>query len=419
MKKLILIFIFISGINLFAQTNFSMVVYKKQGNYLIGYNQYLPENYCIINYKLEITIGKDEVYIGYYAKDNKMGTNFIYEKEYIYDYLNNKIYLLKDYYLYDYGRSFSSGKILDKKLKYYDLNSKEMQTNYKFAYITISEPNRFGERTTNYSYNEGYREEYRLLYESLFPYTIGHTYLDKVYKNSLKQPNIIDTKNMGLYLNAYSDNIGMENSLLAFGPEYQTYSTIGDDKYHRYSGKDYIFGTNRDNYSREDTNYYIIDLETKSKFIMDNASYQLYPRYNDMYVTLNSKIKNVLNKIEYEDLLKEMETKIEQYTIRRGQLVNNLYNESEIRTLEANINGLKEYIEEFKNEKKEELNNEYVKYFRKKFPELENDFYYFKENSITTNSINFIPFKYLKPYFEESVKTKEQFYKFINFENEK
>ena len=46
-------------------------------------------------------------------------------------------------------------------------------------------------------------------------------------------------------------------------------------------------------------------------------------------------------------------------------------------------------------------------------PELEDKYYYFGENSITTNSINFIPFKYLKPYFEESVKTKEQFYKFI------
>ena len=115
-----------------------------------------------------------------------------------------------------------------------------------------------------------------------------------------------------------------------------------------------------------------------------------------------------------------METKIEEYTVRRSKLYNNLYNEREIRTLEANISGLKEYIEEFKNEKNEELNNEYVKYFRKKFPELENDFYYFGENSIATNSINFIPFKYLKPYFErDNIKTKEQFYKFINFENEK
>ena len=228
--------------------------------------------------------------------------------------------------------------------------------------------------------------------------------MDKVYKNSLKQPNIIDAKNMGLYLNVYSDNIKMQNSLLAFGSEYQTYNTINDDKYYQYSGKNYILGTNEDF-------YYIIDLETKSKFIMDNTEYQLSPRYNDMYVTLNSSIKNVLNKIEYGELLREMETKIEEYTVRRSKLYNNLYNEREIRTLEANISGLKEYIEEF--------NNEYVKYFRKKFPELENDFYYLGENSISTNSINFIPFKYLKPYFEESVKTKEQFYKFINFENEK
>ena len=424
MKRLILIFIFVSGINLFASsTNFSMVIYKKQGNYLRGYNQYLPDNYCIINYKLEVDIGKDIIIHynnSYYIKDIKMRTNFIYEKEYIYDYLNNKIYLLKDYYLYDYGRSFDSGKILDWKLKYYDLNGKQMQTNYKFAYITISEPNRFGERTTNYSqsdrYYESYDEESKWNGEGLFPFRYNDgvdTYLDKVYKNSLKQPNIIDAKNMGLYLNVYSDNIKIENSLLAFGSEYQTYNTINDDKYYQYSGKNYILGTNEDF-------YYIIDLETKSKFIMDNTEHQLSPRNNDMYVTLNSSIKNVFNKIEYEELLREMETKIEEYTVRRSKLYNNLYNEREIRTLEANISGLKEYIEEFKNEKNEELNNEYVKYFRKKFPELENDFYYLGENSITTNSINFIPFKYLKPYFErDNIKTKEQFYKLINFENEK
>lgn len=430
MKRLILIFIFVSGINLFASsTNFSMVIYKKQGNYLSGYNQYLPDNYCIINYKLEVDIGEDIIIHynnSYYIKDIKMGTNFIYEKEYIYDYLNNKIYLLKDYYLYDYGRNFASGKILDWKLKYYDLNGKQMQTNYKFAYITISEPNRFGERTTNYSqsdrYYESYDEESKWNGEGLFPFRYNDgvdTYLDKVYKNSLKQPNIIDAKNMGLYLNVYYDNIERQNSLLAFGSEYQTYNTINDDKYYQYSGKNYIFGTNRDDYNR-DISYYIIDLETKSKFIMDNTEYQLSPRYNDMYVTLNSSIKNVLNKIEYEELLREMETKIEEYTVRRSKLYNNLYNEREIRTLEANISGLKEYIEEFKNEKNEELNNEYVKYFRKKFPELENDFYYLGENSISTNSINFIPFKYLKPYFErDNIKTKEQFYKLINFENEK
>lgn len=423
MKRLILIFIFVSGINLFASsTNFSMVIYKKQGNYLRGYNQYLPDNYCIINYKLEVDIGEDIIIHynnSYYIKDIKMRTNFIYEKEYIYDYLNNKIYLLKDYYLYDYGRNFASGKILDWKLKYYDLNGKQMQTNYKFAYITISEPNRFGERTTNYSqsdrYYESYDEESKWNGEGLFPFRYNDgvdTYLDKVYKNSLKQPNIIDAKNMGLYLNVYSDNIKIENSLLAFGSEYQTYNTINDDKYYQYSGKNYILGTNEDF-------YYIIDLETKSKFIMDNTEHQLSPRNNDMYVTLNSSIKNVFNKIEYEELLREMETKIGEYTVRMSKLYNNLYNEREIRTLEANISGLKEYIEEFKNEKNEELNNEYVKYFRKKFPELENDFYYLGENSITTNSINFIPFKYLKPYFEGNIKTKEQFYKLINFENEK
>ena len=95
----------------------------------------------------------------------------------------------------------------------------------------------------------------------------------------------------------------------------------------------------------------------------------------------------------------------------------------EIEKLENEIKELEKSIEEleniYKNRKNSELENKYIKIFREKLPELEDEYYYLGENSITTNSINFIPFKYLKPYFEESVKTKEQFYKLINFENEK
>ena len=96
---------------------------------------------------------------------------------------------------------------------------------------------------------------------------------------------------------------------------------------------------------------------------------------------------------------------------------------NEIEKLENEIKELEKSIEEleniYKNRKNSELENKYIKIFREKLPELEDEYYYLGENSISTNSINFIPFKYLKPYFEESVKTKEQFYKFINFENEK
>ena len=95
-------------------------------------------------------------------------------------------------------------------------------------------------------------------------------------------------------------------------------------------------------------------------------------------------------------------------------------NKKEIEELKNELEELKNELEELKNIKKDMEKNEYIKYFREKFPELENDFYYLGENSITTNSINFIPFKYLKPYFErDNIKTKEQFYKLINFENEK
>ena len=90
--------------------------------------------------------------------------------------------------------------------------------------------------------------------------------------------------------------------------------------------------------------------------------------------------------------------------------------ENEIKELEKSIEELENI---YKNRKNSELENKYIKIFREKLPELEDKYYYFGENSITTNSINFIPFKYLKPYFEGNIKTKEQFYKLINFENEK
>ena len=97
---------------------------------------------------------------------------------------------------------------------------------------------------------------------------------------------------------------------------------------------------------------------------------------------------------------------------------------NEIEKLENEIKELEESIEElentYKNRKNSELENKYIKIFREKLPELEDKYYYFKENSITVYGIDFIPFKYLKPHYEgDNIKTKEDFYKWVNFENEK
>lgn len=431
MKRLILIFIFISGINLFGQTYFYLTIYNGEANYLDGYNQYLPDNYYIFNYKLSIMGNK-------YQYD--------YEKEYIYNYTNKKMYLLKDYYYYYYyDSSYNLKRGLEKK--FYDLNGKRRDDGYSFAKRTVKGTNRYGEEIIEYDNYYNYKDS-----------KIFDNWSIQSYKNSFKLPSVISPKNIGLY----------DGYLLALASEYQIYHSFeshGNDYGYfgyDYSGKDYIFGTNIYNYNKY-TNYYIIDLETKSKI----------------------NYKNVINKEEYEKRLKEYENKLKEREEKIAELeaeisknmdsleslrefkdnyikehtaifmgkaygysrekaeamaekawenggdiarqyreLNRLEytmenNKKEIEKLKNEIKELEKSIEEFENIKKDELKNEYIKYFRNKFPELENDFYYFGENSITTNSINFIPFKYLKPYFEESVKTKEQFYKFINFENEK
>ena len=427
MKRLILIFIFVSGINLFAQANFSLYIYKGKANYLKGYNQYLPSVYYIFNYILNIN-------------------NYLIEKEYIYNYTNKKMYLLKDYYSYYYGSLYNPKR--DLVLKYYDLNGKQRTNDYEFTIRTVKGTNRYGDEIIEdnyYDYTGKYiNNDYLKIFSS---------WSIQSYENSLKLPNVINPKNIGLY--------DIWGGLLALGSEYQIYDDDSREyNGYDYSGKDYIFGINIYNDSIY-TNYYIIDLETKSKI----------------------NYKNVINKEEYEKRLKEYENKLkereEKITELEAEISKNMdsleslrkykddfireetafymrngyskeeaeamaekvwknsgntahqysklngleykleKNKKEIEELKNELEELKNELEELKNIKKDMEKNEYIKYFREKFPELENDFYYLGENSITTNSINFIPFKYLKPYFEESVKTKEQFYKLINFENEK
>mgnify|MGYP004572045539 FL=1 len=428
MKRLILIFIFVSGINLFAQANFSLYIYKGKANYLKGYNQYLPSVYYIFNYILNIN-------------------NYLIEKEYIYNYTNKKMYLLKDYYSYYYGSLYNPKR--DLVLKYYDLNGKQRTNDYEFTIRTVKGTNRYGDEIIEdnyYDYTGKYiNNDYLKIFSS---------WSIQSYENSLKLPNVINPKNIGLY--------DIWGGLLALGSEYQIYDDDSREyNGYDYSGKDYIFGINIYNDSIY-TNYYIIDLETKSKI----------------------NYKNVINKEEYEKRLKEYENKLkereEKITELEAEISKNMdsleslrkykddfireetafymrngyskeeaeamaekvwknsgntahqysklngleykleKNKKEIEELKNELEELKNELEELKNIKKDMEKNEYIKYFREKFPELENDFYYLGENSITTNSINFIPFKYLKPYFErDNIKTKEQFYKLINFENEK
>ena len=431
MKRLILIFIFVSGINLFARTNFSLDIYKGQANYLKGYNQYLPSVYYIFNYKLDIRDGVN---------------SYEYEKEYIYNYTNKKMYLLMDYMDYYYQVSFKYMK-REYNIRYYDLNGKQRTNDYKFTIRTVKGTNRYGEEVVEYEYNNS----------SL---TIFNSWSIQSYKNSLKLPNIINPKNIGLYdigRNYSYYGISRKNGgLLALGSEYQIYLTTSDFSYDSsgddYSGKDYILGTS-----------YIIDLETKSEVNINltNAvskeeyEKELNKETEEMKSQISEKEKIIAKRqSELPYLIQEVDSfnnnkdswiknranfyiknekrkKEEANTMATSDWEDNLlYKENrrdnvknEIEKLENEIKELEKSIEEleniYKNRKNSELENKYIKIFREKLPELEDEYYYLGENSISTNSINFIPFKYLKPYFEESVKTKEQFYKFINFENEK
>lgn len=417
MKRLILIFIFVSGINLFAQANFSLYIYKGKANYLKGYNQYLPSVYYIFNYILNIN-------------------NYLIEKEYIYNYTNKKMYLLKDYYSYYYGSLYNPKR--DLVLKYYDLNGKQRTNDYEFTIRTVKGTNRYGDEIIEdnyYDYTGKYiNNDYLKIFSS---------WSIRSYKNSLKLPNVINPKNIGLY--------DIWGGLLALGSEYQIYDDDDSREYngYDYSGKDYILGTS-----------YIIDLETKSKININGISKEEYEKeLNKETEEMKSQIsekEKIIDKRQSElpYLIQEVDSfnnnkdswiknranfyiknekrkKEEANTMATNDWEDNLlYKENrrdnvknEIEKLENEIKELEKSIEEleniYKNRKNSELENKYIKIFREKLPELEDEYYYLGENSISTNSINFIPFKYLKPYFEGNIKTKEQFYKFINFENEK
>lgn len=428
MKRLILIFIFVSGINLFAQANFSLYIYKGKANYLKGYNQYLPSVYYIFNYILNIN-------------------NYLIEKEYIYNYTNKKMYLLKDYYSYYYGSLYNPKR--DLVLKYYDLNGKQRTNDYEFTIRTVKGTNRYGDEIIEdnyYDYTGKYiNNDYLKIFSS---------WSIQSYENSLKLPNVINPKNIGLY--------DIWGGLLALGSEYQIYDDDSSEyNGYDYSGKDYIFGINIYNDSIY-TNYYIIDLETKSKINYKNVinkeeyekrleeyenklkereekiteleaeisknmdSLESFRKYKDDFIREETAfyMRNGYSKEEAEAMAekvwKNSGNTAHQYSKLNGLEYKLEKNKKEIEKLKNELEELKNELEELKNIKKDMEKNEYIKYFRKKFPELENDFYYLGENSITTNSINFIPFKYLKPYFErDNIKTKEQFYKLINFENEK
>ena len=399
----------------------------------------MPSVYYIFNYKLDIRDGVN---------------SYEYEKEYIYNYTNKKMYLLMDYMDYYYQVSFKYMK-RDYNIRYYDLNGKQRTNDYKFVRRTVKGTNRYGEEVVEYDDYFEYNNS------SL---TIFNSWSIQSYKNSLKLPNVINPKNIGLYdigINNYDGFSYRENSgLLALGSEYQKiydYYDYYSIKYNAYdySGKDYIFGINI--YNR----YYIIDLETKSKININGISKEEYEKElnketEEMKSQISEKEKNI-DKLKpelsinmqiyagYENqkdywinnkitvyMKKPYKKKKEEATAMAtaewekdvSSYKTNIDNlKKEIEKLENEIKELEKSIEEleniYKNRKNSELENKYIKIFREKLPELEDEYYYLGENSITTNSINFIPFKYLKPYFEESVKTKEQFYKLINFENEK
>ena len=201
--------------------------------------------------------------------------NYLIEKEYIYNYTNKKMYLLKDYYSYYYGSLYNPKR--DLVLKYYDLNGKQRTNDYEFTIRTVKGTNRYGDEIIEdnyYDYTGKYiNNDYLKIFSS---------WSIQSYENSLKLPNVINPKNIGLY--------DIWGGLLALGSEYQIYDDDSREyNGYDYSGKDYIFGINIYNDSIY-TNYYIIDLETKSKI----------------------NYKNVINKEEYEKRLKEYENKLKE-----------------------------------------------------------------------------------------------------------
>lgn len=376
----------------------------------------MPSVYYIFNYILNIN-------------------NYLIEKEYIYNYTNKKMYLLKDYYSYYYGSLYNPKR--DLVLKYYDLNGKQRTNDYEFTIRTVKGTNRYGDEIIEdnyYDYTGKYiNNDYLKIFSS---------WSIQSYENSLKLPNVINPKNIGLY--------DIWGGLLALGSEYQIYDDDSREyNGYDYSGKDYILGTS-----------YIIDLETKSKININGISKEEYEKeLNKETEEMKSQIsekEKIIDKRQSElpYLIQEVDSfnnnkdswiknranfyiknekrkKEEANTMATNDWEDNLlYKENrrdnvknEIEKLENEIKELEKSIEEleniYKNRKNSELENKYIKIFREKLPELEDEYYYLGENSISTNSINFIPFKYLKPYFEGNIKTKEQFYKLINFENEK
>lgn len=177
MKRLILIFIFVLSINLFAQANFYLEIYKGKANYLKGYNQYLPSVYYIFNYRLYIIDGVN---------------HYEYKKEYIYNYTNKKMYLLKDYYwYYYYYNSYNLKRGTEEK--FYDLNGKRREGGYSFAKRTVKGTNRYGDEIVeydNYTYVNKYASDSLIIFGS---------WNIQSYENSLKLPNVINANNIGLY----------------------------------------------------------------------------------------------------------------------------------------------------------------------------------------------------------------------------
>ena len=166
------------------------------------------------------------------------------------------MYLLKDYYSYYYGSLYNPKR--DLVLKYYDLNGKQRTNDYEFTIRTVKGTNRYGDEIIEdnyYDYTGKYiNNDYLKIFSS---------WSIQSYENSLKLPNVINPKNIGLY--------DIWGGLLALGSEYQIYDDDSREyNGYDYSGKDYIFGINIYNDSIY-TNYYIIDLETKSKINYKNV----------------------------------------------------------------------------------------------------------------------------------------------------
>lgn len=190
MKKLIIFFMFIMALNIFAEDKIEF--------YYFYYTNKLYHS----TLKTEI-IPKDCIFINEYSNNNTY--EYIYdfkkkEKKLFYKYINDE----DKYYYYDFNNNM-----------YEDFTDENMKANSLYEITN----NRFGESFYNeYEFNWSLYREYIGFSEQYIGFSRSDTnYIHKAYKYSLTQDKIMDKNSAGIYLLKGTENI---IRILCFQNEY-------------------------------------------------------------------------------------------------------------------------------------------------------------------------------------------------------